>query len=549
VPVTGEELRVAAPRPDPAALERSGAIIGSIRFEIIDVFDTSNPKENKTAFRFVNSLHIKSREETIRRRLLFAVGEPFVQARLEETERSLRALGFLQDASVVAESYENGMVGVLVRTRDSWTTKLGIRFGYAGGKSQTGMSLTEVNFLGRGKTLGIDFKNTIDRTTTRLLYEDFNLLGTNLHLATSYQSATDGHGWWVRFEDPFYSLDDRRTWGIDARNTSSRMSWYQEGDIFQRFDQNVSDVAVWYGFSEGLKGRTTNRWMFGYEYQKEAFEPSYALPPGYPQEGIPRSATDSGPTVEYDLVRSDYIKVRYFQRFSRFEDFNLGTTLSLWWQLAPRALGSSQDEIIGKGIATRGFRTGRSGTLLASAAFQTRLGERDETGLGFEATHYLTAWPHQTFVVKLGGDTGFSLDANDRYLLGGDNGLRGFSARRFDGDHRIFLNVEDRVHSERLLFQLLQPGFAVFVDAGNAWGGPRSREVCVTNTDGTRSCHVESEYDSFGNLKVDVGVSLLLDVIRSAHSSFVRMSVAWPVNGGKYDQARFLFSFGKEGGF
>ena len=218
-------------------------------------------------------------------------------------------------------------------------------------------------------------------------------------------------------------------------------------------------------------------------------------------------------------------------------------------QLAPRAFGSARDEVIRKGIATRGFRTGPSGTLLASAGLQTRLGERDETSLSVAGTHYFTAWPHQTFVVKLAGDTGFSLDANDRFLLGGDNGLRGFTARRFDGDHRIYLSVEDRYHTDLLLFQLLQPGFAVFMDAGNAWGGPRAAEVCVTDAGGARSCRVESEYNAFGNLKVDVGVSVLLDVIRSAHSSFVRLSVAWPLNGGKYDQATVLFSFGKESGF
>ena len=108
----------------------------------------------------MNRLHIRTREQTIRQQLLFAEGEPLVETRLEDTERNLRELSFIQEASVTVERVEEGRAVILVKTQDNWTTRLGLGFGSAGGESTGGVSISELNFMGRGKRIELTLKRT-----------------------------------------------------------------------------------------------------------------------------------------------------------------------------------------------------------------------------------------------------------------------------------------------------------------------------------------------------------------------------------------------------
>ena len=63
------------------------------------------------------------------------------------------------------------------------------------------------------------------------------------------------------------------------------------------------------------------------------------------------------------------------------------------------------------------------------------------------------------------------------------------------------------------------------------------------------SCRFVDEDNRFGNVKADVGIAILADVVRAAQGALVRLNVAYPVNGTRYDQATVLISVGKGGGF
>src|SRR5678815_4127731 len=93
--------RVEAPRPldvpDDRALEQAGARIGVISVDPQNIFDLSVPEENTSLFRIANRLHIQTKVQTIRSRLLFRSGEPYKGSLLAESERILRATRFLQD--------------------------------------------------------------------------------------------------------------------------------------------------------------------------------------------------------------------------------------------------------------------------------------------------------------------------------------------------------------------------------------------------------------------------------------------------------------------
>src|SRR4051794_18817159 len=70
-------------------LEAAGATIGIVRVLPQDVFDTTDPREDKLLFRWANALHITTRPAVIERALLFKSGDKLSVRRIEETERVL----------------------------------------------------------------------------------------------------------------------------------------------------------------------------------------------------------------------------------------------------------------------------------------------------------------------------------------------------------------------------------------------------------------------------------------------------------------------------
>ena len=72
--------------PGNAALEGAGAVIGEIILDKRNIFDLSDPEEDKWLYRWANRLHIVTRDEVIDKQLLFAPGDSFSSRLLEESE-------------------------------------------------------------------------------------------------------------------------------------------------------------------------------------------------------------------------------------------------------------------------------------------------------------------------------------------------------------------------------------------------------------------------------------------------------------------------------
>jgi len=103
---------------DSQVLEDAGARIGEIVIRARPIFDTESGEEDNRLFRLANHLHRKTRDGTIRRRLLFGPGDTYSRSLLEESERALRHSGYLYDAQIGILRYEDNVVDVFVDTRD-----------------------------------------------------------------------------------------------------------------------------------------------------------------------------------------------------------------------------------------------------------------------------------------------------------------------------------------------------------------------------------------------------------------------------------------------
>ncbi len=78
--------------PDDEALEAAHARIGTISIQVHQIFDTSDPREDKWLYREANRWHYRTRDSAVRAQLLFRSGELYSAALLRETERNMRQL-------------------------------------------------------------------------------------------------------------------------------------------------------------------------------------------------------------------------------------------------------------------------------------------------------------------------------------------------------------------------------------------------------------------------------------------------------------------------
>ena len=189
-------------------------------------------------FQFFNHFHRTTRPKILQRELLFKEGQPYDQAKIDESVRNLQSpptmtlatrLTFIPPelSSVVAiepvASPQPGMVDVLAVTRDVWSLRFNTNFEFQENTlSRLDTSLSENNLLGWRKYLAINFQLDLGKYAIGPTYFDPNILGTRLQLyANAFAfynrdtNAYEGNGETVSARYPLFSLASRWGAGID----------------------------------------------------------------------------------------------------------------------------------------------------------------------------------------------------------------------------------------------------------------------------------------------------------------------------------------------
>ncbi len=143
--------------------------------------------------KWINSLHVQTREEIIARELLFERGEHWQREKIEESERILRSMPIFSIVKILTcRGRSSTGVRVLVLTKDVWSLRLSNNFRLSGWVfEKLSFYPTEHNFLGRGKRLGLQLgfsqldlsKFTIhDKWSLGQYYYDPRLFGSRWRL-------------------------------------------------------------------------------------------------------------------------------------------------------------------------------------------------------------------------------------------------------------------------------------------------------------------------------------------------------------------------------
>ncbi len=453
----------------PPQLQPSSTV-GEVHFLRFPIFNLDDPAENNWLFRGANRFHIDTRERTLRHLLLFSPGDPYNPRQLEESARLLRQKNYLYDAKVFPFRVCGQQVDVMVVTRDVWTLVPGFSLSRTGGVNSRSLVLRDSNFLGLGKRISLERKDDVDREGWQFGYEDDNLFNRRLLLNILYADNRDGESKQLELSRPFFSLDTRWSAGMKVDENERTDKLYLRGDSIAEFRTREDTYEISGGFSDGWYSNITRRWLWGFSWQHEQFEP---LPDEVAPEPFPPDREINTLWVGRQKIEDRFTIMHNFNHLYRTEDINFGKHWSVRFGWSDSAWGSDRDRLRYaynfQNIRPLADRRLLSYDFNLAGYWDQDNNQSDDLQFGAQWRYYHRTSPRFASYASLQLDYVRNLPPNRQLLLGGEENLRGYPLRYQAGDRRFLLTLERRFYSDRHWWRLFRVGAAAFVDIGRAW--------------------------------------------------------------------------------
>jgi len=495
------------------ALEERGVVIGKVNLQIDNVFDTTDPAEDKRLYRWANRVHQTTRPSVVEDILLFDVGDNLIESQLAETARLLRNRGFVADAAITASSFDptTNTADVDVWIRDSWSLEPDLKLSRGGGENEYALGLVEDNLFGLGKSVTLSYSSDVDRDMRLFSFEDENLFGSRKRINLAVADLSDGQQFRINTGRPFFALDTR--WSItgEALDDQRIDPIYDLGKIVDEFRHDTRIVSIQGGRSQGLVDGVTRRWLAGMTFEEDKFLPS----PGFLTPILlPENRRLVYPWAGLHIIGDDYRQVSELNDMGRTEDLAMGLNLFARVGVASRQLNSDRRAVMLQFSASRGWEPRGPGSLFlfsSSANSRVEKGDAKNTVISLSGSYMQRNLGDELFLASLTTTFANRLDAENQILLGGDNDLRGFPLRYQSGERSAIMSIEQRFYTDWYPFRLIRVGYAFFFDAGRVWGDdPRNTP-------------------NLGTL-YNVGVGLRLTSPRSSGRAVVHIDLAIPIN-------------------
>ena len=482
---------------------------GQISYIFIDnnsIFDLSELDPDASfrwAYGLANKLHIRTREEFILDELLFQVGECLDPLLLEETERLLRAYRFIGDADVFAIPQPNGTQHVNVYTQDEWTTKVDLGLRIDDGLKIEGLEITEENFLGLGILTRGFLKKDKEVQDLGFEIETPRIFQTRWDTRMSFGSTRTGNFFEEAITYPFVGEVGR----VGARQSflwrETVFSYSTAGSpdhshLLLPFLDQRWDVAVGRRF-----GRPGSLTLLGLGVSRESVEfrdfPSgleYVVDKNFSSPILVDSAGAAEVAGQAQSRRANRVNVFVGQRNISFverrgldalrgvQDVGVGAEVFLglgraWGELQEGGGLSTDDLHAQASIFAGGVWDGWVMNSQLSVEGRHASAPADEGAhwrdVFAEADLYLYWQPagdrFHTFLFRLSGAGGWSVETPFQLTLGGRTALRGHREEDYPGAQRVVFTLEDRIYLPSPSPGLFDLGLAFFVDVGRMWAG------------------------------------------------------------------------------
>lgn len=444
------------------------------------------------AYGFANRLHLATREEVIRREILFREGQCYSTELLLDSERLLRNTTFIADADIYGIRQPDGTYHVIVDTSDEWSTRLEPRVDSRGG-GLAGLALREDNLFGSGQQVAAYWGEQYDEPIYGASYSTPQFLGTLLDAELAVAKTANGTLFSESLSYPFRGEGGRWAWRQRVEHEDRFFEYFApDGDGLVRvlFPERRRLMDVGGVFRLGRRGSLTllgaaltGEWII-YPGGMRFADPEHETPANVPLLE-PRPA-------EFDTVssvRAVFLAAQrsvYWVRRSSLdavrgtEDVRMGVEAEIAVGRSLTGLSTDDDLSLNLGLEM----SGELGEGLLSGGQVVVEGKRDYGApLGSwewrNVFGQLDAWTYwrpspesrHTLVGAFSAAGGWRTTVPFQLTLGNRSGLRGLPRHAATGSRRAVLSLEDRFFLGWPYPQLFDLGGVAFVDVGRSWAG------------------------------------------------------------------------------
>lgn len=414
-----------------------GKIIRKINVTTLDPFGFSITDTTAVADswgeRFGNSIHIKTREATVRNILLFRPNQPLDSLVVKESERLVRGQRYIRKVLLepVAVSETSDSVDINIRVLDSWSITLNGSVSSANVETE----ISERNFMGIGHT----FENNIqknfsdNRSAYGAKYIIPNIRNTHINSVITYDINLDndyvksfelGRGFFspltkwaggVYFDEQFLrdSLPDVSN-NFDMQNFKSRNQNYWIGRSF-RLSSGTSEEERTLNLITALS----------------AYNTVYSEQPSSVYDRTDYFSNHSTYLASIGVASRQFVQDRYLFEYDRIEDIAIGRTYSFTGGF--RQKNNRKDTYLAAKYSFGNYHNfGFFGTSTEIGTFfdagKTYQGALKISGIYFSRLFQNGSWYFRQFI-QPELVIGFNRDANikDQLYLEGSHGISGFT--------------------------------------------------------------------------------------------------------------------------
>lgn len=501
-------LAWAAEFPSEASLKPyEGKIIRNIYIVRDNIFTSKNGKPLPFYYRWANKLHIKTRKSVIEGELLFKPGDRLDIEKVIESARNIRLRKFIGEVYITAKSNGDNGVDLTVTSIDNWTTKISATLETGGDTYLYGASAAEDNLLGYGRIIQVSGSKSNDNSGYTILFEDDRLGRTRWAGSFLFADFTLSRSINLSLNKPQYSLDIPYGISADFRTTDGTTRLFSGGDEFFRYKRKLSDIDLKSVYSLGREKRAN----FYLSYKYENFDYSnYYDSSIFNSILIPEDERRSYPSVGVGGSVIKYYLGRYLDEPGTPEDLTLGGSLALYTGRSVPEFGANYTGTITR-ISSNFLMNPLKGMLIGGrdyAEWWYHQGGTEKINHQWELLFYYKTAATHVLAARALTNFGWREKPGYQLILGGANGLRGYSSFELDGQKLALGNVEYRFYTPLELFTV-RLGGVLFFDIGDVWK--------------------KGEKVSFKSPRNDVGVGLRFGLTKSSTARVLRFDIARPL--------------------
>ncbi|MFL9844313.1 hypothetical protein [Flavobacterium rhizosphaerae] len=434
-----------------------GKIVRNIVVQTLDPFGYSindtvqKPKE--WVQKFGNSVHLKTKEFTIKNLLLFKKNEPLDSLLIKDSERLIRRQRYVRRVAIKAlpASASSDSVDVYIRVLDSWSL---IPNGSASG-SGTSFELTERNFLGLGHEFRNDFDKRFNTGKTSYLarYTINNILNTYITATVNYQIwKGDNNLKSAGLEREFFSAYTKWAGGVymESRLEYDSLPDAQQVWKVQKYRSDAQDYWGGYAFKiyegETEEARTTRLVTTSRFYNLD-----YEDTPTVEYDSIGFYSSQTLGMVSVGLTSRKFVQDKFLFNYDIVEDIPIGKIYSLTGGIQRK---NRQNRLYLGGRYAFGnyYSWGYMSinTQIGSFFYKNSAKESaiDISALYFTNIKNLGEWRFRHFIkpsVTIGLNRASII--KDRLDLNNQNGIMGFDTQEIRGTKKLLLTLQTQGYS------------------------------------------------------------------------------------------------------